>query len=425
MTGSGRESPLTGGSADERNDEYQAVFNKGTLRRKHKPSDVLPPCDCEFRYRDYLWKRFSEYEPTPNGVEIREVYAVSHSGKEVFTYAEGAIGGTSLESQYPFVCGEIVSSKKLASAGKLKNLYAWVQSQACDGSFSVRAHNVDERPLHVVQRQESDFNRSLTSLPVTIEKNSKVVVFRTHGTSLFVQLMPTIRSESKLIAGTPLFDRYHRGIRAAVGSMFSQHEYIINCAPTEFCEIPINKNKQGSDRLFIICLDRRGVNDRMTTPRKNHLQSVLSLVGFGLGIVGGTNNKPELSNTPTSCSSIGDIQSIPSSEIDTGSDNAIIYRGVVNDKFQITDSFVRDKKNKSPQFVVTITIDDDGVCVNCLDEKERSVFTWVHKDPKISYGIMSRRCFSVRANVIDINTAERSRKKESVLKRFKSLERLI
>lgn len=442
MAGSGDKNLLfnTEGGGEEvkaaARDEYQSAFGSETLRKRHKHITAHPSCDCEFHYRDYSWKRFSEYEPSRDGVNIREVYVVNLSGKEVFTYAEGAIGGVGVETRFPFLCGEIVSSKKLASAGKLKNLYAWVQSQPNEVTLSsVSAYDMeeDDRPLHVLQRQEDSAGRSLTSLPLALEKQSKVVVFRTHGSSLFVQLMPTIRSERKLISGTPLFDRYNRGIRAAVGSMFSQHEYVVNCVPTEFCEIPILKNKQGSDRLVIICLDRRGlgVNDFLSE-KKQRSPSVLSFIGSGLGTIIGTSlgaNSPatttESTNTQSSGTSVGDSHSLSSNELDTSSENEIVYKGVVNDRLQITDSFVKDKKNKPPKYIVTIVIDDDGVSVQYEDGRGSLLFTWVHKDPKISYGIMPRRFFNAKANVIEINTAARSGKKESVLKRFKSLERLI
>lgn len=409
-----------------------SVFDGESNRKTHKP--VQPSCDCEFQYRDYIWKRFSEYVPSRNGVDVRDVFVVkSMSGKEVFTYAEGAIGGTGVETRFPFLCGEIVSSKKLASAGKLKNLYAWVQSRPDETSVS--SYDTDGRPLHVLQRQQDSTSKSLTSLPLVVEKHSKVVVFRTHGGSLFVQLMPTVRSEERLVSGTPLFDRHDRGVRASVGSMFSEHEYVVNCAPTEYCEIPIGKNTHGSDRLNIVCLDRRGldsVSEDTPSKKKRRSPSLLTLVSLGLNTVTGggrdrsmpTTESPK--NTLTRTTSVSDIHGLFSNECDTSGEYEVIYRGVVNDRLQVTDTLVKDKKNKPPKSVVTITIDDDGICVRYSDETERLLFTWVHKDPGTSYGVMPRRYFDAKANVVEINTAARDGKRKAfALKRFKSLEHLI
>lgn len=399
-------------------------------RRKRKPVTVYPGCDCEFQYRDYTWKKFTEYEPSRNGVEVREFYVVNMSGKELFTYAEGAVGSTHVETRFPILCGEIVSSKKLASAGKLKNVFAWVQSSPEDSVAS--AFDIDDQPLHVRQRQEGSVNGSLTSLPLTVDKHSKVVVFRSFGKSLFIQLMPTIRSEHKLIPGTPLFDKYNRGIRAAVGSMFSEYDYVVNCVPTEFCEIPINKNKQGSDRLRIVCLDRRGFQTNVgKAEKKSHSSSILSLVSIGVDAIVGSslsgNNNIAIDggNSLSSATSVGDLHSLSPNEIDLSSENEVIYNGVVNEKLQVTDSFTKDKKNKPPKLVVTIAIDDGGVSVQYIDESECVVFKWVNRDPKTSYSIKPRRFFNAKANVIELNTAARTMKKESTLKRFKSMERLI
>jgi hypothetical protein len=421
------------GFENEENPNEQNVNRGGgeTYRKKHKPLTVFPFCDCEFQYRDYSWKKFTEYEPSRNGVEVREFYVVNMRGKECFTYAEGVVSGTRIETRFPFVCGEIVSSKRLASAGMLKNVYAWVHSTP---EHTVAAtYGTDERPLHVQQRQETSMNRSMISLPLAVDRHSLVVVFRTHGNSLFIQLMPTVRSEHKLIPGTPLFDKNNRGIRAAVGSMFSQYDYVVNCAPTEFCEIPIKKNKQGSDRLRIVCLDKRGfnANDRIQES-KSHSTSILSLVGTGVvdAIIGSSSSSGGSSASKTAKGSnvpslSDDTTSLSSNEMDTSNDNEIIYNGVVNEKLQITDSFTKDKKNKPPKSVVSMTIDDNGVSVEYIDEKEGLTFKWVNKDPKISYSIMPRRYFNAKANVIELNTMARTGKKEFSLKRFKSLERLI
>ena len=301
------------------------------------------------------------------------------------------------------MCGEIVSARKLAPASKLNSVHAWVQmspEEAAGCTFS------DERPLHLQQRDEDNVLRTLVTIPLTVDKRSKVIVFRTQGESLFVQLLPTIHSEYKLIPGTPLFDKNNRGVRAVVGNMFSQYDYVVNCMPKEFCEIPIYRNKYGSDRLRIVCIDRRGISSNSKlTERKAHASSVLSLVSIGMEAM------------PTD----GPLYS---TAFDMSSENEIIYNGVVNERFQVTDSLAADKKNKSPKAIVTVLIDDNGVSVHYIDEIERSVFKWINTDPKTTYSIMPRRFFNAKASVVAINTG-RGNKKEFSLKRYKSQERLI
>lgn len=379
---------------------------KTMFYRKRPQVTAHPGCDCEFQYRDYIWKKFTEYAPSRNGVELREFYVVSQSGREYFTYAEGP----RTENRFPYVCGEIVSTKRLASASKLNNMHAWVQMSPEEAS-SYTCAGSEVRPLHVQQRDEDNIQRTLISLPLTVDKRSKVIVFRTHGESLFVQLMPTLHSEHKLISGTPLFDKNNRGIRAVVGNMFSQNDYVINCMSNEFCEIPIYKNKHGSDRLRIVCLDRRGVE---TNVKKSHASSVLSLVSMGVEAIAGG---------PTETA--GKVLSLPSDDGSASAlENEIIYSGVVNEKFQVTDSFTVDKKNKSPKSVVTVLIDDNGVSVQYVDDTDRAVFKWINADARSTYSIMPRRFFNAKASVVAINTARNS-KKEPSLKRFKSQERLI
>lgn len=410
-------------------------------RRPHRNKQVTAQsgCDCEYKYRDYTWRKFTDYEPSRHGVEVREFYVVNVSGKELFTYVEGAVGSTRTDVKFPYLCGEIVSAKKMASAGKLKNVYTWVnmtpeQAAAanlvmrggpdCDTSFCGVTFS-DEDPLHVRQRYETNANRTLTGLPLVVDRQCKVVVLRTQGESLFVQLMPTLHSEHKqLIPGTPLFDKSSRSVRAVVGNMFSQNDYVVNCAPVEFCEITTHGNKHGTDRLRVVCLDRRGRryedrDDKETagvSQRRNAGSVLSSLVNMGVEAVMGTNGN---SNT----SSLAD-DAVAAAASDDSSDNELLFDGVVNDKFQIVDTYNFDKKNKPPKAVVTITIDDSGVSVH-HQSGDKAIVKWVHRDPNVSYSIMPRRFFNAKASVVAINTAVRTAKKEQHMKKYKSLERLI
>lgn len=410
-------------------------------RRHDKSVIVHPGTDCEYGFLIYTWKKHTEFEPSRHGVEVREFYVVKVDGKEMFTYAEGAVGKKFTDTMFPYVCGEIISSQMLAFAGQLKNVYTLVQrtpeqiatvnltkhgenSAANEEDVHGKVGFSDESPMHVRQRYEMNTNITLNELPLVVDRRSKVLVFRMQGQFLYIQLMPTLHSDYKLVPGSLLFDEKSKYARAVVGNMFSHNDYVVNCAPNEFCVIHTHKNAHGSARLRIVCFDRRG--------RTNHGKadfgiyqpgtgtSVLSsIVNKGIeAIVGGNAGG-------TTKSAASDSYVVTNSNMsDVSPENELLYEGVVNDKLQITDTYSFDKKNMPPKSIVTVLIDDRGVIVNYQSDNA-SDFRNVYRDPNISYSIMLRPFYNAKASAVAINTAARDSKTKKSAKRSKSLERLI
>lgn len=351
---------VCGGGGDAEGDDDR---RPAADRNKRSPDTGGHEPACEFVYGKYAWRVSTRFEPSQTGIELYEMCTVDYGGRELYTYAEGRAGNAKPETAFPHVCGEVVSSKRLASAAKLKNVYAKVS----DGRE----------------------NGSLRSVPLVVDRKALVLVFRTSGESLFLQLMPTLHSDVKLLPGSPLFDKTSRGVAAAVGNMFAEFEYVVNCSPSEFLELPLAKRKNAADRLNIVCVDARSV---LADGEKKWPAD------FAVPLRPGGVSKPARGSAD------------------------IVYNGVVSDRMRITD--VRNRaaadKKTGGRHLLTVVIDDAGVELTLTDDADRAVLRWAHKDPTVSYSIMPRRYFDAKTDIVALNTNARGG-----LKRFKSTERLI
>lgn len=257
----------------------------------------------------------------------------------------------------------------------------------------------------------------LYTIPLKIDHNNLVMVFRTYNDTLALQLLPTINSKHKLIAGLPLFTHTHRDVAACVGNKYSEYSYVVNGAPNSYMlyKIPqVATSKQ--DKMFLIVLDRR----QYSNVEKTYNMGETNVTSIVSNIVNAAVN-----GDTTSSDGIGKAKNSSllgyNSNKNVGykfNQNDLLYVGVVNYNFQLTDVINNMKKSKPPKTAIVVVIDEKGI-TSIHVEDYRPISYWVHKENNINYSILPRSYFDARNNIVVVNT------KSKLLRRYKSQEYLI
>lgn len=257
----------------------------------------------------------------------------------------------------------------------------------------------------------------LYTIPLKIDHNNLVMVFRTYNDTLALQLLPTINSKHKLIAGLPLFTHTHRDVAACVGNKYSEYSYVVNGAPNSYMlyKIPqVATAKQ--DKMFLIVLDRRQYSNVEKTYNmgETNVTSIVSNI-VNAAVNGDTTSYDGIGKSKNS-SLLGYY-----SNKNVGykfNQNDLLYVGVVNYNFQLTDVISNMKKSKPPKTAIVVVIDEKGI-TSIHVEDYRPISYWVHKENNINYSILPRSYFDARNNIVVVNT------KSKLLRRYKSQEYLI
>lgn len=257
----------------------------------------------------------------------------------------------------------------------------------------------------------------LYTIPLKIDHNNLVMVFRTYNDTLALQLLPTINSKHKLIAGLPLFTHTHRDVAACVGNKYSEYSYVVNGAPNSYMlyKIPqVATAKQ--DKMFLIVLDRRQYSNVEKTYNmgETNVTSIVSNI-VNAAVNGDTTSSDGIGKAKNS-SLLGYY-----SNKNVGykfNQNDLLYVGVVNYNFRLTDVINNMKKSKPPKTAIVVVIDEKGI-TSIHVEDYRPISYWVHKENNINYSILPRSYFDARNNIVVVNT------KSKLLRRYKSQEYLI
>lgn len=257
----------------------------------------------------------------------------------------------------------------------------------------------------------------LYTIPLKIDHNNLVMVFRTYNDTLALQLLPTINSKHKLIAGLPLFTHTHRDVAACVGNKYSEYSYVVNGAPNSYMlyKIPqVATAKQ--DKMFLIVLDRR----QYSNVEKTYNMGETNVTSIVSNIVNAAVN-----GDTTSSDGVGKAKHLSLigyySNKNVGykfNQNDLLYVGVVNYNFQLTDVINNMKKSKPPKTAIVVVIDEKGI-TSIHVEDYRPISYWVHKENNVNYSILPRSYFDARNNIVVVNT------KSKLLRRYKSQEYLI
>lgn len=344
-------------------------------------------------FDNFRWVKQRHYVVAKDGREYFDRYMVTYKlpntnvRYDMFTYAEGEVHNGHIENKFPYLCGEVLAVHTLPPVNSLGHV-CYYTAAAVDPTA----------PFHV--QEEMAKSKSLTNVPLSIDTNHQVLVFRTFGNSLALQLMPTAYSERPIVSGTPLFNVIRQTICGSVGSMFSESYYVINGSPCLYTLFSIGaKDKHDSsdcDRMRVIVLDRR---DRF--------------------------DSEEWSADETMLNSIQDVAT-PVLQRNEGKHarldiRDIMYVGVVNNSLQLTDAPNISKRYKPPKVAVVVVIDNRGIYAAHITDK-LIVNQWVQKDARVTYSILPRHYFDKpRSCIVHINTTDTNAK----LKRAKSRETLV
>lgn len=256
----------------------------------------------------------------------------------------------------------------------------------------------------------------LYTIPLKIDHNNLVMVFRTYNDTLALQLLPTINSKHKLIAGLPLFTHTHRDVAACVGNKYSEYSYVVNGAPNSYMlyKIPqVATSKQ--DKMFLIVLDRR----KYSNVEKTYNMGETNVTSIVSNIVNAAVNGDTSSDGMGKAKNSSLLGYYSNKNVGYKfNQNDLLYVGVVNYKFHLTDVINNMKKSKPPKTAIVVVIDEKGI-TSIHVEDYRPISYWVHKENNINYSILPRLYFDARNNIVVVNT------KSKLLRRYKSQEYLI
>lgn len=309
------------------------------------------------------------------------------------------------------------------SSGSSSRYYSNVSSPATDvnntnlaspPSSSLYTNKITEDAIIV---EDYISRNKLYTIPLKIDHNNLVMVFRTYNDTLALQLLPTLNSKHKLIAGLPLFTHTHRDIAACVGNKYSEYSYVVNGAPNSYMLYKIPQTATSKqDKMFLIVLDRRQYSNVEKTYNmgETNVTSIVSNI-----VNAAVNGDTTLSDGPGRAKNSSLLGYYSNKNVGYKfNQNDLLYVGVVNYNFQLTDVINNMKKSKPPKTAIVVVIDEKGI-TSIQVEDYRPISYWVHKENNINYSILPRSYFDARNNIVVVNT------KSKLLRRYKSQEYLI